>query len=437
MAEPAPVHSFHYSGRDLFCEDVSLAALAKKHGTPLYVYSQATLTGHFTKLDQALAPLPHLVCFAMKSNSNLAVIRTLADLGSGFDTVSGGEIQRVIAAGGDPRKCVFAGVGKTEEEIAFALRQDIYSFNVESEAELKRISKVAVKLKKIAPVAVRVNPNVDAGTHAKITTGTYDNKFGIAFEQIGDVYARAAKLPNLRLRGLQMHIGSQLTDVTPFRKAVEKVVPLVTELNARHGFDFFSVGGGIGIVYEPALASGDAKWWKTPEGRKVLTPQTYADALVPLLKPLGLRILLEPGRFITGNAGVLVTRVEFIKKTGKKNFVIVDAAMNDLIRPAFYDSYHEIVPLTKKGGALVSSDVVGPICESGDFFAKDRPLPKVGEGDHLALLSAGAYGSVMGSTYNSRPLAAEVLVNGKKSAVVRRRQPVAEIWRDEALTPWQ
>ncbi len=437
MAEPAPVHSFHYSGRDLYCEDVSLAALAKKHGTPLYVYSQATLTGHFTKLDQALAPLPHLVCFAMKSNSNLAVIRTLADLGSGFDTVSGGEIQRVIAAGGDPRKCVFAGVGKTEEEIAFALRQDIYSFNVESEAELKRISKVAVKIKKIAPVAVRVNPNVDAGTHAKITTGTYANKFGIAFEQIGDVYARAAKLPNLRLRGLQMHIGSQLTDVTPFRKAVEKVVPLVTELNARHGFDFFSVGGGIGIVYDPALASGDAKWWKTPEGKKVLTPQTYANALVPLLKPLGLRILLEPGRFITGNAGVLVTRVEFIKKTGKKNFVIVDAAMNDLIRPAFYDSYHEIVPLTKKGGALVSSDVVGPSCESGDFFAKDRPLAKVGEGDHLALLSAGAYGSVMGSTYNSRPLAAEVLVNGKRSAVVRRRQPVAEIWRDEALTPWQ
>ena len=437
MAETASVHSFHYSGRDLFCEDVSLAALAKKHGTPLYVYSQATLTGHFTKLDKALAPLPHLVCFAMKSNSNLAVIRTLADLGSGFDTVSAGEIQRVIAAGGDPRKCVFAGVGKTEEEITFALRQDIYSFNVESEAELKRISKVAVKLKKIAPVAVRVNPNVDAGTHAKITTGTYANKFGIAFEQIGDVYARAAKLPNLRLRGLQMHIGSQLTDVTPFRKAVEKVVPLVTELNARHGFDFFSIGGGIGIVYDPALASGEAKWWKTPEGKKVLTPQIYADALVPLLKPLGLRILLEPGRFITGNAGVLVTRVEFIKKTGKKNFVIVDAAMNDLIRPAFYDSYHEIVPLTKKGGALVSSDVVGPICESGDFFAKDRPLAKVGEGDHLALLSAGAYGSVMGSTYNSRPLAAEVLVHGKKSAVVRRRQPVADIWRDEALTPWQ
>ncbi len=437
VAQPAPVHSFRYADRELVCEGFPLSTLAKKFGTPLYVYSQATLSDHFTKLDQALAPLPHLVCYAMKSNSNLAVIRTLANLGSGFDTVSAGEIQRVIAAGGDPRRCVFAGVGKTEEEIAFALKQDIYSFNVESEAELKRISKVALKLKKIAPVAVRVNPNVDAGTHAKITTGTYANKFGIAFEEIEGVYARAAKLSNLRLRGLQMHIGSQLTDVTPFRKAVEKVVPQVTKLNAKHGFDFFSIGGGIGIVYKDALASGDAKWWRTPEGRKVLTPQTYADTLVPLLKPLGLKVLLEPGRFITGNAGALVTRVEFIKRTGKKNFVIVDAAMNDLIRPAFYDSYHEIVPLAKKGGALVSSDVVGPICESGDYFAKDRPLPKVGEGDYLALLSAGAYGSVMSSTYNSRPLVAEVLVNGKQVSVVRQRQAVADIWRDEKLAAWQ
>ena len=431
------MHSFRYVGRELFCEDVALGALAKKFGTPLYVYSQATLTDHFTKLDHALAPLPHLVCYAMKSNSNLAVIRSLAKLGGGFDTVSAGEIQRVIAAGGDPRKCVFAGVGKTEAEIAFALKHDIYSFNVESEAELKRISQVAVRLKKIAPVAVRVNPNVDAGTHAKITTGTYANKFGIAFEQIEAVYARASKLPNLRLRGLQMHIGSQLTDITPFQTAVAKVVPLVAKLNAKHGFDFFSIGGGIGIVYRDALASGDAKWWQTPEGKNVLTPQRYADTLVPLLKPLGLKILLEPGRFISGNAGALLTRVEFIKQTGKKNFVIVDAAMNDLIRPAFYDSYHEIVPLTKKGGATVSSDVVGPICESGDYFAKDRPLAKVGEGDFLALLSAGAYGSVMGSNYNSRPLAAEVLVNGRKSALVRQRQSVADIWADEAVAAWQ
>jgi len=431
------MHSFRYVGKELFCEDVAVSALVKKHGTPLYVYSQATLADHFSRLDTALAPLDHLICFAMKSNSNLAVIRTFASLGGGFDTVSAGEIQRVIAAGGDPSKCVFAGVGKTEEEIAFALKQGIYSFNVESEAELARISRVAAKLKKIAPVAVRVNPNVDAHTHAKITTGTYENKFGIQLEQVEAVYARAAKLPNLRLRGLQMHIGSQLTEVEPFRQAVEKVAPLVAKLNARHGFDFFSIGGGLGIVYRDALASGSPAWWRKPEGLKILTPQTYADTLVPLLKPLGLKILLEPGRFLTGNAGALVTRVEYIKKTGKKNFVIVDAAMNDLIRPAFYDSFHEIVPLTKKGGAKISSDVVGPICESGDYFAKDRPLAKVGQGDHLALLSAGAYGSAMASNYNSRAIAAEVLVNGKKSALVRRRQEIPSIWANESVADWQ
>jgi diaminopimelate decarboxylase len=431
------MHSFRYRKDELFCEDVSLKSLAEKHGTPLYVYSDATLTDHYTKLDTALAPLDHLICFAMKSNSNLAVIRTLANLGSGFDVVSGGELARTIAAGGDPSKCVFAGVGKTEEEIAYALKQGIYSFNVESEPELQRISRVATRLKKVAPVAVRVNPNVDAHTHAKITTGTYENKFGIQFEQVAGVYARASKLPNLRLRGLQMHIGSQLTDVKPFRQAVEKVAPLVAELNARHGFDFFSIGGGIGIVYRDALASADPKWWSSKEGRKVLTPQTYAETLVPRLKSLGLKVVLEPGRFLSGNSGVLVTRVEFIKRTGKKNFVIVDAAMNDLIRPAFYDSYHEIVPLTKKGKTTVSSDVVGPICESGDYFAKDRPLQKVGEGDYLALLSAGAYGSVMGSNYNSRALPTEVLVRGKKSAVVRKRQEVEQIWGLESVAPWQ
>jgi diaminopimelate decarboxylase len=431
------MHSFRYVGKELFCEDVAISALVKKHGTPLYVYSDATLTDHFTKLDQALAPVDHMICFAMKSNSNLAVIRTLAGLGSGFDVVSAGELARTIAAGGDPSKCVFAGVGKTEEEIAYALKQGIYSLNVESEAELQRISKVAVRLKKIAPIAIRVNPNIDAHTHAKITTGTYENKFGIAFEEIEKVYARAAKLPNIRLRGLQMHIGSQLTDVAPFRKAVEKVAPLVERLSRKHGFDFFSIGGGIGIVYQDALASGNAAWWSGAKAKGILTPAAYAAELVPLLRPLGLKILLEPGRFLTGNSGALVTRVEYIKRTGKKNFVIVDAAMNDLIRPAFYDSYHEIVPLTRKTGATISSDVVGPICESGDYFAKDRPLPKVGEGDHLALLSAGAYGSVMGSNYNSRGLAAEVLVKGRKSAVVRRRQELSEVWGLESKAPWQ
>ena len=430
------MHDFHYVGNQLCCEGVSVAALVKQHGTPLYVYSQRTLTRHFQELDRAMAPVNHLICFAIKSNSNQSVLRTLANLGGGFDIVSAGELQRVIAAGGDARKCVFAGVGKTDEEIAFALRRGVYSFNAESEPELQRINRVAARLKKIAPIAVRVNPNVDAHTHAKITTGTYENKFGIAFEQIEAVYARAAKLKHLRLRGLQMHIGSQLTTVSPFEQAVRKVLPLVERLKAKHGLEFFSIGGGLGIIYNPALASGTPAWWQTPAAKKILTPQSYAARLVPLLQSLGLRILMEPGRFISGNAGILVARVEYVKRTGKKNFVIVDAAMNDLIRPAFYDAYHEIVSVTRKGGALISSDVVGPICESGDYFCKDRPLPKLGEGDHVALLSAGAYGFVMASNYNTRALAAEVLVNGKKSAVVRRRQPLKEIWAGESIAPW-
>ncbi len=431
------MHDFRYVGNRLFCEGVAVQTLAEKFGTPLYVYSQRTLTRHFQKLDQALAPLDHLVCFAMKSNSNLAVLRTMADLGGGFDIVSGGELQRVIAAGGDPSRCVFAGVGKTVEEIEFALRRGIYSFNVESEPELHRINQVAARLKKRAPVAVRVNPNVSAKTHSKITTGTYENKFGIAFENIEGVYSRARKLKNLWLRGVQMHIGSQITEARPFELAVRKVLPLVNQLKAAHGLEFFSIGGGLGIVYDPALASGTPEWWRSAAAKKVLTPATYAARLVPLLKPLGLKILIEPGRFISGNAGILVTRVEYVKRTGKKNFLIVDAAMNDLIRPAFYDAYHEIVPLTRKGGARVSSDVVGPICESGDYFCKDRPLPKLGEGDAIALLSAGAYGSVMGSNYNARPLPVEVLVNGRQFAAVRARQAVAKIWADEKTAPWQ
>lgn len=430
------MHDFRYVGNKLFCEGVSVESLAKKFGSPLYVYSQRTLTRHFKELDRAMSPVPHLVCFAVKSNSNQSVLRTLANAGSGFDIVSGGELQRVIAAGGDAHKCVFAGVGKTEAEIEYALKKGVYSFNAESEPELQRINKVAARLKKIAPVAVRVNPNVDAHTHAKITTGTYENKFGIAIEQIEGVYARASKLKNLRLRGLQMHIGSQLTTVSPFEQAVRKVVPLVQKLKEKYGLEFFSIGGGLGIIYDPALESGNPAWWKSKAAKKIMTPTTYAARLVPLLKPLGMKILMEPGRFISGNSGILVTRVEFVKRTGKKNFVIVDAAMNDLIRPAFYDAYHEIVPLVKKGGAQVSSDVVGPICESGDFFCKDRPLAKVGEGDFIALLSAGAYGFVMASSYNTRPPAAEVLVNGKKAALVRERQPIAEIWAGEKIAPW-
>jgi diaminopimelate decarboxylase len=302
---------------------------------------------------------------------------------------------------------------------------------------LKRINRVAARLKKAAPVSVRVNPDVEAHTHAKITTGTYENKFGIAFERVEGVYARAGKLKNLRLRGVQMHIGSQITEVGPFAEAVRKVIPLVRRLKERHGLEFFSIGGGLGIIYQPALASGSAEWWKSGAAKNIITPQKYAARLLPLLKPLGLRILMEPGRFISGNSGILVTRVEYVKRTGKKNFVIVDAAMNDLIRPAFYEAYHEIVPLTRRSGALIKSDVVGPVCESGDFFCKDRPLPKVGEADCLALLSAGAYGFVMASNYNTRSLAVEVLVNGKRAAVVRERQPVEEIWSGERTAPWQ
>ncbi|MDB6066838.1 MAG: lysA [Pedosphaera sp.] len=431
------MHYFRYVGNKLYCEGVSVESLARKHGTPLYIYSQRTLTEHYQKLDRALSPLDHLICFAMKSNSNQAVLRTLSGLGGGFDIVSEGELRRAMAAGADPGKCVFAGVGKTEGEIEFALKQGVYSFNVESEPELARINRIAGRLKKKAPVSVRVNPNVDAHTHAKITTGTYENKFGIAFEEIEAVYARASKLKNLHLRGFQMHIGSQLTAVQPFEEAVRKVLPLVKRLKEKHGLEFFSIGGGLGIVYDHALASGATGWWETGKAKNILTPALYAARLAPLLKPLGMRILLEPGRFISGNAGILVTRVEYVKRTGKKNFLIVDAAMNDLIRPAFYEAYHEIVPLNRRNGKLISSDVVGPICESGDFFAKDRPLPKVGEGDHLALLSAGAYGFVMASNYNTRSLATEVLVNGKQSAVVRERQPVKEIWAGEKLAPWQ
>jgi len=430
------MHDFRYVGNQLYCEDVPVEMLARKFGTPLYVYAQRTLTRHFQELDKAMDGVEHLICFAIKSNSNQSVLRALANLGSGFDIVSGGELQRVMAAGGDPRRCVFAGVGKAESEIAFALRQGVYSFNAESEPELERINRVAARAKKIAPVAVRVNPNVAAGTHKKITTGTYENKFGVAFEHIEGVYARAAKLKNLRLRGLQMHIGSQITGVAPFEQAVRKVLPLVQRLKEKHGLEFFSIGGGLGIVYEPALASGSPDWWKTPRARDILTPQKYARSLLPLLKPLGLRVLMEPGRFISGNAGVLVTRIEYLKRTGKKNFLIVDAAMNDLIRPAFYEAYHEIVPLTRHNGALLKSDVVGPICESGDFFCHDRPLPKMGEGDYLALLSAGAYGFAMASNYNTRSLAAEVLVNGKHAALVRERQPVKNIWSGEKVAPW-
>ncbi len=430
------MHEFQYRNGELHCEEVPLSKIAAKYGTPCYVYSHRTIRDHYQKLDQALGELDHTICYAVKANSNLAVLRTIASLGGGFDVVSKGEIERVVAAGGDHHRCIFAGVGKTIREIEFALRLGIYAFNIESEAELERINSVARRLRKRAPISIRVNPNVDAKTHAKITTGTYENKFGIAFERIKQVYQKASRLSHIDIKGIQMHIGSQLTTADPFEGAVTKMAPLVRELRERYHIEFFSIGGGLGIVYNPALESGRPSWWRKPQAANILTPESYAQRLVPLLKPLGVRILVEPGRFIAGNAGVLVTQVEYIKKTGKKNFVIVNAAMNDLIRPAFYEAHHDIVPTRKKPGAKISSDVVGPICETGDTFCKDRPLPRVKEGDYLAILSAGAYAFVMASNYNTRPMPAEIMVNGKRASVVRERETAASLWAPERIPSW-
>lgn len=439
------MHEFQYRKENLHCEGISVESLARKYGTPLYIYSSKTVEGHFKRLDKALVPLNHMVCYAVKANSNLSILSTLARLKAGFDTVSAGELYRVVCAGGNPSRCVFGGPGKTEEEIRYALRIGIHCFNVESEAELYRINRIAGSVRKKAPIAIRVNPNIDAHTHAKITTGTYENKFGIAYEDIEGMYERASRLPNLHLCGVQMHIGSQITTVAPFSKAIRKMLPLVRMLKDRYGLEFFSVGGGIGIVYRPALESGHRDWWHASEphrrryaGRSELplTIDLYARTLIPLLKPLGMKILLEPGRFIVGNAGILVTRVEYLKRTGNKSFVIVDAAMNDLIRPAFYDSYHQIVPLRqhmKKGIPPFKCDIVGPVCESGDFFAKDRLLTPIREGEFLALMSTGAYGFVMASNYNTRPRPAEILVSGKTARLARQRETLKTILQGERV----
>jgi diaminopimelate decarboxylase len=427
------MHSFRYSQGQLFCENVSLQALAQKHGTPLYVYSKDTITGHFTRLDEALGELDHLICYAVKANSNLAVLSTIAKLGGGFDIVSAGELYRVIKAGGDAGKCTFAGVGKTRAEIVYALEQGVYCINAESEAELSYINHVAGEIGKKAPVAVRVNPNVDAKTHAKITTGKSENKFGIDFDRIGEVYARiASEMPNLEIRGLQMHIGSQLTSVDPYVEAVKKISPLVMEMKAKHHIQFFSIGGGIGINYKQSLDSGDAAWWQENCEVHPLTIQNYAESVVPLLKPLGLRILCEPGRFMVGNAGVLLTQVLYEKRGGAKTFKIVDAGMNDLIRPTLYEGWHQIVPLkqpaTKETEVV---DVVGPICETGDYLAQNREIPIVKEGDYIAAMSAGAYGFTMASNYNTRPMPAEILVDGDQAHVVRERQTLDDVLNGE------
>jgi diaminopimelate decarboxylase len=429
------MHRFQRKGGKLYAEEVSLNGLADRFGTPLYVYSAGTISDHYGGLRRALRAVDPLICYSVKANSNLAILSLLARLGSGFDVVSGGELERVQQAGGQPAKCVFAGVGKTDEEIELGLRYGVKAFHVESEEEMDRIAMVAGrKARRRAPIALRVNPDIAAGGHAKITTGTYANKFGIPFEEVVSIYRRAGKDRRLCLRGVQMHIGSQITQGAPFRAAVRKMIPLVKQLRKEHGLEYFDIGGGVGIVYEDALASGRQGWWKTRQAQKAIPLSEYADSVVPLLTDLKMKILLEPGRFLVGNAGVLVTEVLYRKRTGRKNFVIVDAGMNDLLRPALYEAYHQIEPLGSPQRGTVSTDVVGPVCESGDVFCHDRALPPVNRGDRLAILSAGAYGFSMASNYNTRPRPAEILVKGSRARVIRTREKVADLWRGEKIS---
>jgi len=461
------VHSFHYRDGQLHCEDVDLGRVAEQFGTPLYVYSAGTILDHYRRLDAALTPLDHLICYAVKANSNRSILKLLGGEGAGFDIVSGGELYRVLAAGGDPANCTFAGVGKSREEIEYALQRRVYSFNVESEAELEYIDRIAGTKRSRAPIALRANPDVDPRTHEYISTGSHENKFGIALDRLAAVYERAAKMRNIDIVGVQMHIGSQITDAQPFAEAIKKVAPIVRDLKSKYGIEFFSIGGGLGIVYESSFESGAKEWWDSKPIRstsriesKNLSIQQYVDAILPPLRELNLRILLEPGRLLVGNAGVLLTRVRYIKQTGEKKFAIVDAGMNDLIRPALYHSYHEIVPVEEprslgeavsfparkstrlrqatagqasKSKRFEKIDVVGPVCESGDFFALDREMPDVREGDLLAIMSAGAYGFVMASNYNSRPLPPEALVRGDSFALIRKRQIWEDLVRDEVV----
>ncbi len=445
------MHSFCYRDGHLYCEEVDLAHIAAEVGTPTYVYSAGTILDHYARLNTALRSLDHLICYAVKANSNRAILKLLADAGAGFDIVSGGELYRVLASGGDAAKCTFAGVGKSREEIEYALKERVYSFNVESEAELEHIDRIAGAKETRAPIALRVNPDVDPHTHEYISTGSHKNKFGIALDRIAATYERAAKMRNVEIVGLQMHIGSQITEATPFANAIERVAPIVRELQSKYGIKFFSVGGGMGIVYRFALESGSGKWWHDHGGESsAFSVRDYAEAIMAPLRQLRVRVLVEPGRFLVGNAGVLLTRVRYIKKSGTKKFAIVDGGMNDLIRPALYQSYHEIVPViepstsdkvgrdhrarqgiredssTSMSNSREKIDVVGPVCESGDFFALDREMPELHEGDLLAIMSAGAYGFSMASNYNSRPLPAEALVRGNKFALIRKRQT----WED-------
>ena len=432
------MHRFHYVGNTLHCESVDLAAVARLYGTPTYVYSAATVEDNYRRLAGSLGGVDVQLCYALKANASLALLRLLANLGAGFDLVSGGELRRVLAAGAKVDRSVFAGVGKTEAEIRLALESGIFALHAESEPELARINHVAGQLGRKAPVAIRVNPDVDAKTHAKITTGRSENKFGIPLKAAAAAYAMAAKLPHLEIKGVQMHIGSQLTEVGPFVEAVGKIAPLARQLQRDYAISYFSLGGGIGVVYQDALASGGQAWWDAlPAERRPLTPETYGAALTPLLQPLGLKLLLEPGRFMVGNAGVLLSRVEYLKRGQGKNFLILDAGMNDLVRPAVYDAYHEIVPLQRDTSRrALKADIVGPVCESTDCFARDRTLQEVGEGEYVAFMSAGAYGYVMANRYNTRPLPAEVLVHGSSFELVNARETFEQMIIGERVPAW-
>ncbi|WP_339884696.1 diaminopimelate decarboxylase [Vreelandella maris] len=417
----------HFNYRDgvLYAEDVPLSRIADEHGTPCYVYSKATFERHFRAYTEALGGHPHLICYAVKANSNLAVLGLLAKLGAGFDIVSIGELERVLKAGGDPVKVVFSGVAKQAHEMARALEVGIKCFNVESRPELERLNRVAGELGKTAPVSLRVNPDVDAGTHPYISTGLKDNKFGIPVDEALDVYELAASLPNLKVKGLDCHIGSQLTETAPFLDALDRLLMLMERLRERGiEIEHLDLGGGLGVPYRDE---------KPPQ------PFDYASQLLARLSRWeggeALTLLFEPGRSIAANAGVMLTRVEFLKPGETKNFAIVDAAMNDLIRPALYQAWQAIVPVdTREVRESALYDVVGPVCETGDFLGKERELA-IAEGDLLAVRSAGAYGFVMASNYNSRPRAAELMVDGDNCHVVRARETVASLWAGEALLP--
>jgi diaminopimelate decarboxylase len=413
----------HFIRRDgeLFAEDIRLADLARAYGTPLYVYSTATLTRHWSVLERALSGLPHLVCYAVKANSNLAVLSLFARLGAGFDIVSAGELYRVVKAGGDPGKVVYSGVGKRDDEIGYALKQGVKVIDVESGEELQRVSAVARRLRRRAPIALRVNPAVDPKTHPYIATGLKESKFGVSVDEARRLYAVAAKDGALLVKGAAMHIGSQITDVAPILDAIDRVLALAADLAAQGiRLGHLDVGGGLGIQYRDE---------EPPH------PDAYGAAVKKALRRFDGEVLMEPGRVLVGNAGVLVTRVLYRKKNGRREFVVVDAAMTDLVRPAFYGAHHTIEPVGRPSSKEIVADVVGPVCESSDFLAKKRPLPEVGRGDLLCVRSAGAYGFAMSSNYNARPRAAEVLVDGDTALLARKRERLADLVRGESARP--